>query len=109
MCKRYARGRHSYYTIWKANARGVDLNRNFNPYWRLLASSQKAPSAFGYKGAGPVSEKESKILVSVVNKKKPTAVISYHAMGRILYWNFGQTGNARKREISLLNVIRSQT
>lgn len=109
MCKRYARGRHSYYTIWKANARGVDLNRNFNPYWRLLASSQKAPSAFGYKGAGPVSEKEAKILVSVVNKKKPTAVISYHAMGRILYWNFGQTGNARKREISLLSVIRSQT
>lgn len=109
MCKRYARGRHSYYTIWKANARGVDLNRNFNPYWRLLASSQKAPSAFGYKGAGPVSEKESKILVNVVNKKKPTAVISYHAMGRILYWNFGQIGNARRREISLLNVIRTQT
>lgn len=60
MCKRYARGRHSYYTIWKANARGVDLNRNFNPYWRLLASSQKAPSAFGYKGAGPVSEKNQR-------------------------------------------------
>ena len=106
ICKRRGKGRHSYYTRWKANARGVDLNRNFDAYWKILSTNTHAPSGSGYKGAKPVSEKESKTLVRVVNAAKPTAVISYHAMGQILYWDFGQKGTARKKELALLNAIR---
>lgn len=105
----FGRGRRSYYTTWKANARGVDLNRNFDAYWGKLATSVHFANGNGYKGPSPVSEKESQTLVRVTEKEKPTAVISYHAMGRILFWNFGQKGAERTKELKLLNTVRSMT
>lgn len=109
MCRKYGRGSRSYYTRWKANARGIDLNRNFDQYWKLLSTSIHAPCASGFKGYSPVSEKESKLLVRLANKEKPSAVLSYHAMGQIIYWNFGQRGALRTKELQLLNVVRGQT
>lgn len=109
MGKIFGRGRRSYYTTWKANARGVDLNRNFDAYWGRLATSVRFANGNGYKGPSAVSEKESQTLVRVAEKEKPTAVISYHAMGRILFWNFGQKGEARAKELKLLNTVRSIT
>lgn len=109
ICKVFGRGRQSYYTTWKANARGVDLNRNFDARWDILATSIHSASGSGFKGSSPVSEKESKILVDLADKENTTAVLSYHAMGRILYWNFGQTGSARSKELALLSRIRSET
>lgn len=109
ICKVCGRGRQSYYRTWKANAKGVDLNRNFDARWDILATSIHSASGSGFKGSSAVSEKESKILVNLANRENPTAVISYHAMGRILYWNFGQTGSARKKELALLSKIRSET
>ena len=109
MCRKYGRGSRSYYTRWKANARGIDLNRNFDQYWKLLSTSIHAPCASGFKGYSPVSEKESKLLVQLANKEKPSAVLSYHAMGQIIYWNFGQRGSLRTKELQLLNVVRGQT
>lgn len=106
ICKKYGRGRRSYYTVWKANARGVDLNRNFNCNWNLLSTSIHAPSSHGFKGKRPVSEKESQILVDTTNGLKPVACISYHAMGQIIYWNFGQTGKDMAKEKALLNTVR---
>ena len=105
----FGRGRRSYYTTWKANARGVDLNRNFDVYWGKLATSVRFANGSGYKGKSAMSEKESQTLVRVAEKEKPTAVISYHAMGRILFWNFGQKGAARTKELRLLNTVRSLT
>lgn len=105
----FGRGRRLYYTTWKANARGVDLNRNFDAYWGKLATSVHFANGNGYKGPSPVSEKESQTLVRVTEKEKPTAVISYHAMGRILFWNFGQKGAERTKELKLLNTVRSMT
>lgn len=109
ICKLCGRGRQSYYTTWKANARGVDLNRNFDAHWNILGTSIHSASGSGFKGTSAVSEKESKILVDLANREDPTAVISYHAMGRILYWNFGQTGTERKKELALLSRVRSET
>lgn len=109
ICKVFGRGRQSYYRTWKANARGVDLNRNFDARWDILATSIHSASGSGFKGNSPVSEKESKILVDLADKEDTTAVISYHAMGRILYWNFGQTGSARSKELALMNRVRSET
>lgn len=109
ICKVCGRGRQSYYRTWKANVRGVDLNRNFDARWDILATSIHSASGSGFKGTSAVSEKESKILVDLANRESPTAVISYHAMGRILYWNFGQTGSARSKELALLSKIRSET
>ena len=58
---------------WKANARGVDINRNY-------------AEGFNRKGAkAPVSEPETKAQISVVEKVKPNVVICYHQAGEVMY------------------------
>ncbi len=109
ICKKYGKGKASYYTNWKANARGVDLNRNFNVYWKTLNNGVKSPRAYFYKGSAAESEKETKTLVKLVNKIKPVCTVSYHASGSILYWNFGQKGALKKESKQLADLVESLT
>lgn len=109
VCKKYGKGKTSYYTNWKANARGVDLNRNFNVYWKQLNNGVKSPRAYFYKGTAAASEKETKALVKLVNEIKPVCTVSYHASGSILYWNFGQKGTLKKESRQLVDLAKSLT
>lgn len=109
MCEHYAGGRPAYFTQWKSNARGVDLNRNFAAYWPFLQIRSTHPSAYFYKGTKPESEIETQTLVQLVNTIKPSATISYHATGSILYWDYGQKGGLRNTSYSLVNAIRDLT
>ncbi len=109
ICKKYGKGKTSYYTNWKANARGVDLNRNFNVYWKQLNNGVKSPRAYFYKGTVAESEKETKTLVKLVNEIKPVCTVSYHASGSILYWNFGQKDTLKKESKQLADLAESLT
>ena len=70
---------------WKANARGVDLNRN----WDIAFRRKGKPGSAGYHGKKAASEPETKALVKWVNtiqeSGKIVGVISYHSTGSILY------------------------
>lgn len=109
MCKKYGRGLSSYYTTWKANGRGVDLNRNYDISWNTSANQVKHPCAASYKGKSPASEKETQAIVQIINKTKPKATINYHAMGSIIYWYFGQKGELLENSKKLLNVVKGLT
>ncbi len=77
-------GKGSYRT-WKANARCVDINKNFpNGFGR---GTKKHFSKDGYCGKRALSEKESKALYKLVEKVKPKAVINYHSAGRVIYYS----------------------
>lgn len=102
-------GSSSYYRTWKANARGVDLNRNFDQYWEILQGNASGRSAYGYKGPSAVSEIESKALVNLFQRIDPTATISYHATGSIIFWDYGQKGQQREESVRLVNAARSLT
>lgn len=70
--------------LWKANARGVDLNRNFAVNFK---KSGKA-GAMGYSGKKAHSEKESQAIVSLLDKlrgKGLQGVVNYHATGSIIF------------------------
>lgn len=71
---------------WKANARGVDLNRNWAYKWKKQG---KKASASGYSGPKANSEPETKALLTLKkdlkNKTKLKATISYHTMGNIVF------------------------
>lgn len=96
-----------YLTVWKANARGVDLNQNFPANWEQVVSCPN-PSYATYRGASALSEPESQALANLANSRIWAATISYHSMGNVIYWDYA--GN-RQYEPSreLANLIAANT
>ncbi len=99
-----------YTTIWKANARGIDLNNQFNYNFKYKTKKKYRKGAYaGYGGRKPVSEKETQALVKLVNDVKPKAVVNYHAMGNVIYCNYGGPKKVQKKVYKLAGEIRSLT
>lgn len=101
-----AQGRN---TKWKANGRGVDLNRNF-PYRFVVRGKRGAEE---YTGKKPASEKETKAIIRLTKKlKKNTklcAQINYHAMGQIVFGGYNGRDKKMKREITKMYQIARKT
>lgn len=85
-----------YLTRWKSNARGVDLNYNFDAKWADINPELTHASSNGYKGTSPLSEPEAQALAGLIQSNSFSAIISYHAMGRVLYWD--TEGNQKAAE-----------
>lgn len=105
-------GRHpcgGYFSRWKANARGVDLNRNFDACWEEYRGGNRQPSSESYKGPSPESETESKLLADLTRKEKFAGTISYHSSGRVIYWNFGQEGELKEKTERFAETIGTLT
>lgn len=83
-----------YLRQWKANAKGVDLNRNFDALWEEYVGVQH-PSSDRYKGTAPLCEVESKALADLTEQFEFERVINYHTQGQVIYWYFGQEGELR--------------
>lgn len=83
---------------WKANAAGVDLNRNFEPGFGRNGITE--PGSEEYSGSSPLSEKETEALVKMVQEVNPCGVINYHETGRLIYYT---------RPSGLLNAVASVT
>lgn len=79
-----------YLTVWKANARGVDINRNFDLGFGAIAKVS-LPSYAGYPGVMPFSEPETLSLVAVTLQCSPSVTINYHSMGEVAYWDTAET------------------
>lgn len=75
-----------YLARWKANARGIDLNKNFIPgFGTDMKASQ--PSYAGYAGIAPFTEPETLSLGAVTLLCRPSIIINYHSMGEVAYWD----------------------
>lgn len=81
---------------WKANAQGVDLNRQYNAGWRK-PTQPRSPSYQNYNGKRPESAPEVKAVVKLIHKVNPEMEIAYHSMGRMVYWNYKQSKNLLNR------------
>ena len=96
---------------WKANARGVDLNRNWAIAWRHSGHRGSA----GYRGPKAASEPEVKALVNRVNKiekkGKIVGVVSYHSTGSILYGRCARqaTSSVKKQTTRMYKLARKLT
>lgn len=95
-------------TVWKANAKGVDLNRQFDYKFKYVKKWKKGSYAL-YGGKKPVSENETKALVQLVNDVNPKAVVNYHAMGNVIYCRYGGKKKVQKKVYKLAGEIRSLT
>lgn len=70
----------------RQNARGVDLNRNFDCAWEKLRDAQDVmmPWDYNYKGTKPASEPETQIIQRIVDDHRPLCVIDFHTADYIL-------------------------
>ena len=93
----------------KCNARGVDVNINFDAHWGMGKNNFFGfASSENYLGEKPESESETKALVRLTKKFQPDVTLSYHSKGEVIYYGFeGQ--KLTKLETKLLGVIKEET
>ena len=94
--KLYKMNRGANTKIWKSNARGVDLNRNYPVRFR----HQGKRGNMGYSGPKACSESETRAIKGLTDRLKSRhnlqGVVSYHAMGSIIFGGSGLGGKLQK-------------
>ncbi len=93
--------------LWKSNALGVDLNRNFDADWNTLLDD--GPSALRYRGDAPFSEIETKAVKKLVEGNAFEATVSYHVSGSILYWRYKQENSVLQQSQALAESISASS
>lgn len=93
---------------WKANAAGVDLNRNFSVGWGNTVNVH-APASQCYNGIAPFTEPEVLAVVNSFQQRKFDIAISYHSMEGAIYWNVGQQGELLNKTAELAIMVSQMT
>lgn len=97
------------FCLYKANARGVDLNNNFNANWHAQFTKNHCPASAGYYGKRPFSEPETKALRRLTKKLCPVLSLSFHLKGEEIYFDFFQTGEQFKRDQQIAQIFAKHT
>lgn len=97
------------FPLYKANARGVDLNVNFDALWGSGSQNVFSSGRENYVGKCPFSEIESKSLACFTLDIKPDVTVSYHSKGEEIYWDFHQKGEFAKQCYQLAKVVKGLT
>lgn len=85
---------------WQANARGVDLNHNFDAGFAQLKRLEQAagitsPGPTRYGGVCPHSEPETNALVRFCAATQPRQAYAFHSQGEEIYYRYGPCTPAR--------------
>lgn len=87
---------------WKANAKGVDLNRNYPESYR---ANYQTRGSEGYSGPYAASEPETRAVISLIkslkNRSGLRGVVNYHAMGSIAFGGTRRAGTIRNRTAAM--------
>lgn len=81
------------FTHWQANARGVDLNHNYDAAWQTSKAMEReygvyAPCATRFSGQKPESEPESRALADFTRRYGFSLSIAFHSQGKVIYHGF---------------------
>ncbi len=81
--------------LWQANARGVDLNHNFDAGWQTLHRLEQrqgivgpCPGRFG--GTAPHSEPETQAAVNLCRRGNVAVLYTFHSQGEEIYCSYGE-------------------
>lgn len=93
----------SGFYAWKANANGVDLNRNW-PYFWGEDRKIKAPASANYNGTGPCTEPEIIAMKNLIDSTPYYLFGSLHTSGEVIYWLDGR--NPQEMEDAHYPVVK---
>lgn len=90
---------------WQANARGVDINHNFDADWENVKRRERETGIFNpeptrFGGCCPESEPETRALTRLCRKNRFLRVLALHSQGREIYWNFGDCTPAECKSLA---------
>jgi len=98
----------SDFSRWQANARGVDLNHNYDADFDLLRELEinagiTEPCATRYGGEYPESEPETSALASFIRSQPDIGVLTaLHTQGEEIYWRYNDIVPPRARVLAHL-------
>lgn len=95
--------------LYKANARGVDLNVNFDARWGTGEKNVRESASENYIGEYPFSERETRAIRDFTLSIKPNFTLSYHSKGEEIYYEFFQDGLEKERDEKLAKIVASCT
>lgn len=80
--------------LWQANARGVDLNHNFNAGFAALKEIERAhgitrPAPRQFGGDFPHSEPETQAVVEFLRERNVECLYTFHSQGEEIYAGYG--------------------
>lgn len=76
--------------LWQANARGVDINHNFDAGFSTpYEGMPDAPAARRFRGEKPESEPETAALCALCRRHTFRHVTALHTQGEEIYWEYG--------------------
>ncbi|RPF54217.1 M14 family zinc carboxypeptidase [Aquisalibacillus elongatus] len=97
------------FSAWKANARGVDLNRNYTSLWDNVKNDPGEPSPTNFKGYEPMSEPEVQALSQYVDLQNFDTAIAYHSSGEIIYWDTLAEGELKEDSRDIADRLSDKT
>ena len=93
------------FSLFKANANGVDLNTNFDAKWGSGDQNKVFPASSDYIGLCPMSEPEVRALALLTINTKACFTISYHSKGQEIYYEFFNKKENIKRDRKIAKLI----
>jgi g-D-glutamyl-meso-diaminopimelate peptidase len=92
---------------WKANAMGIDLNRQYPAGWDELEGENTSNYQF-YKGTKPFQAMETIAIAKFTQELNPSIAIAYHTAGREIFWKFNN-GHLMKRDRMIARKVSKLT
>ncbi len=88
--------------LWQANARGVDINHNFDAGRAQLLTLERregicGPAPRRFAGEAAESEPETRALTALCRRGDFRHVLALHSQGEEIYWQYGARTPARAR------------
>lgn len=97
-------------SLWNANARGVDINHNFDASWNIMRELEQkaginAPAPRRYGGTEPESEPETRAVTAFCRNNDISGCLSFHSQGEEIFWEYGE--NTPEQSFTIASALAS--